>query len=165
MPNLLSADKRRMEALMEAIANMSRAFWGPEPDTCRAMLQGDWLQPFRRLSTALTCEPEDAPPKYVPPEHVPIDTIGRLETLISSHADADSLFEYLETGYVSLFVSNREGICAPLYQSCYDDRERPGKPGLNAGYRAAQPASYHCCVSSHDRARAIHCDPRLERQP
>jgi TorA maturation chaperone TorD len=123
MPNLLSADNRLTEALLEAIANMSGAFWGPEPDTCRAMRQGDWLRPLRRLSTAFACEPADA--------------VKRLEALISSHADADALFEHLETDYVSLFVSNRGGICAPLYQSCYDDAERPGHPGMLMGPSAA----------------------------
>ena len=128
MPNLLSADNRLGEALLEAIANMSRAFWGPEPDTCRAMRQGEWLRPLRLLSTALACDPTDA--------------VNRIEAMISPHVDADALFEHLETDYVSLFVSNRGGSAprstspattmpnAPVTRECSWDRQpRPCRRG------------------------------------
>ena len=53
-------------------------------------------------------------------------------TDLRNFKDADSLYDYLETAYVRLFISHRHGIAAPLYESCYHGVE-PGDKGSLMG--------------------------------
>ena len=44
---------------------------------------------------------------------------GAIEEAFQNFSDADALFQNLEAEYVRLFISHRDGIAAPLYESCY----------------------------------------------
>ncbi|MDB4264812.1 molecular chaperone TorD family protein, partial [bacterium] len=65
-------------------------------------------------------------------KHDPPDVLQRIESDLNNFSNADSLFQYLETEYVRLFISHRDGIAAPLYESCYVGVE-PGETGSLMG--------------------------------
>lgn len=75
------------------------------------MLHGDFLRPFEQLGAVLSGELSEALQKIV--------------SIVADFADADSLFCHLEETYVSLFITHKEGIVAPLYQSCYEFKNAP----------------------------------------
>ena len=56
---------------------------------------------------------------------------------MSGFSDAQSLFDFLETTYVRLFINSRGGISAPLYHSCYlesgQENAAPSIMGETAG--------------------------------
>ena len=85
---------------------MIQTFWGPSAEVCEQMKTGTYLQPLEILAPALDCAPPDA--------------VAQLVDLFHDTADAQDLFSILETDYVRLFVSDRAGIAAPLYASCYE---------------------------------------------
>ncbi len=99
------------EALLESIRKLCRVFWGPTLESCNEMLKDTYLASFAAL------DPES---KMYPP-----DTLDRLTDIIKGFSDPNALFQYLEEGYVRLFINNRGGISAPLYESCYEDENNP----------------------------------------
>ncbi|CAB1055451.1 hypothetical protein D1BOALGB6SA_184 [Olavius sp. associated proteobacterium Delta 1] len=105
MSNFLSLDEQLTKALLDSIKRLSDLFWGPDRQTCGEMLTGDFWQPFKTLDIVL---------EYNPPE-----VFQKIENTLNKFTDKDSLFNYLETAYVRLFISHRDGITAPLYESCY----------------------------------------------
>lgn len=119
MEKLSSPSQDQQQAVLEGLAFLSQIFWGPDPETCDTMIQRNCLQPFEILSPLMTFDPPGA--------------IEEIAAFISEHADSISLFENLEESYVHLFISNRSGIPAPLYQSCYSDAARPGGHALLMG--------------------------------
>jgi TorA-specific chaperone len=80
-------------------------FWGPNLQNCHEILAGTYFQPFTTLESMLKFKPTDV--------------LQKIESSLKNFTDADSLFQYLETEYVRLFISHRDGIAAPLYESCY----------------------------------------------
>jgi TorA-specific chaperone len=79
---------------------------------------GTYFQPFTTLKSVLKLDPADV--------------LQRLESDLKNFSNAESLFQYLETAYVRLFISHRDGIAAPLYESCYVGVE-PGATGSLMG--------------------------------
>jgi len=123
MPRLNLSLIRRKSAVLDALEVLSRVFWGPDDDSCRAMITGGYLLPFEILSPLMSVDPPTA--------------VADIKAFISSHSDAGSLFEALETSYVRLFISNRGGIAAPLHQSCYTEEQSASGVGLLMGAPAA----------------------------
>ena len=105
MCNAGSLDDRQAKAIRDSIQKLCELFWGPDLKKCGEILRGDYWHPFRVLETELKFDPPDA--------------FGRIETDLENFSDADSLYRYLEAAYVRLFISHRDGIAAPLYESCY----------------------------------------------
>jgi TorA-specific chaperone len=119
-PDLLS--DRQQHALVDAVALISRVFWGPSREDCSAMVNGEFLEPFRTLSPLLPAECSDA--------------LQEINDFIFTHTDADSLYDTLEAAYVRRFISDRGGITAPLYESCYTGTTRGREAGLLMGTAA-----------------------------
>ena len=103
----LTADHRF--ALLDLFKKGCALFWGPNREMCREMLEDDFFWPLDTLGAMLVTEPPDAP--------------AALKSLLQSHSDSKALYKNLEEAYVTFFVNARGGIAAPLYQSCYDDRD------------------------------------------
>ena len=119
MPESLSA------AIMEGLAFVSKVFWGPELEYCRAIHQEDGLAISMEFAFLSNAEPFNA-------------TIEKIGTFVGSYQDGEDLFQSLETEFVALFISNREGIPAPLYHSCYSGSEETGSQPLLMGEPAVE---------------------------
>jgi len=77
---------------------LSAGCFGPDLEFCRSIHEDDGListmEPFK-------------------------ESVEKIGAVIHSFEDGEALFNDLEARYVSLFISNRQGIAAPLYHSCY----------------------------------------------
>jgi TorA maturation chaperone TorD len=98
-------DDEQITALVAGVQTLSELFWGPNLQRCDEILAGTYFKPITALESVL---------KFNPP-----DVLQKIESDLTNFSDADSFFQYLETEYVRLFISNRDGIAAPLYESCY----------------------------------------------
>ena len=85
-------------AIQEGLSFVSRVFWGPDLEFCQSIHEDDWL-----ISTMKPYK----------------ESVAKISAVIRSFEDGEALFNDLESHYVSLFISNRQGIAAPLYHSCY----------------------------------------------
>lgn len=128
-----SPDRRR--DLLEALALLSRLYWGPDADLCRLL-----LGPGRELLSRL-----DAAPGLASPD---------LSADLDRFSDPAAMAEELEPLYVSLFVNRPGGVVAPLYHSCYQDQgllmgpaagemaRRLGEAGLELDLASAEPPDH-----------------------
>jgi TorA-specific chaperone len=120
-------DIQLTKALLDSIHKLCDLFWGPDPQKCGEMLAGDYWNTFNVLESSLKLNSFEA--------------VKKLKIVLENFTDADSLCQYLETAYVRLFVSHRDGIAAPLYESCYVGVESGqkgslmGKPALRMKQR------------------------------
>lgn len=112
-------------AVMEGLAFCSAVFWGPDPAQCRAMHGGDSLAFLEKDSLLWTFE-------------WCRNACRDIEAVVHAHAHGDALFQALEERYVSLFISNRQGIDAPLYHSCYPGDDALGSRPLLMGAPALE---------------------------
>ena len=123
----MSPNDEQKTALVAGVRILSELFWGPNLQKCHEILSGTYFQPFKALESVL---------KFHPP-----DVLQKIESVLKNFTDADSLFQLLETNYVRLFISHRDGIAAPLYESCYfgveagDTAPLMGKPALRMKQR------------------------------
>jgi TorA-specific chaperone len=101
----MSPNNEQITALVASVQKLSELFWGPNLQKCHEILSGSYFQPFTPLKSVL---------KFNPP-----DVLQRMASGLKNFLTADSLFQHLETDYVRLFISHRDGIAAPLYESCY----------------------------------------------
>lgn len=93
------------ELILDGLAIVGRLFWGPDTELCAQLWEGPVRRRLAELGGALSPEGVEA-----------------LEALLSGMDGAggpEGLCEALETEYVRRFVSDRGGIPAPLYHSCY----------------------------------------------
>jgi TorA-specific chaperone len=97
--------------LMGGLQKVCGVFWGPGMDQCSEMLEKGYFHEFESLAVFLD-------PDYA-------DAVKKLRKNIQGFPDASSLFNFLEDAYVRLFVNGREGVTAPLYQSCYAYENAP----------------------------------------
>jgi TorA-specific chaperone len=106
------------DCLLQGLAFFSRIFWGPEQKTCAEIINESSLGWSSRLAPLLD-------PSFA-------KTVDELKTLTKKLCDDDALFRYLEESYIRLFVNARDGIPAPLYQSCYVAENAPlmGPPAV-----------------------------------
>ena len=114
----MSPDDEQITDLVAGVQMLSELFWGPNLQRCHDILAGTYFQPFTTLESVL---------KFNPP-----DVLQRIESHLKNFPDPDSLFQNLEPDYVRLFISHRDGIAAPLYESCYFGVE-PGETGSLMG--------------------------------
>ena len=127
MTNSFSLEEQEIEALLLSIKKLSDWFWGPDRQKCDEMLTSDYWHCFLALETQL---------KFDLPE-----AVKKIITDLKNFKDADSFYNFLETAYVRLFISHRNGIAAPLYESCYhgvgpgDRGSLMGEPALKMKQR------------------------------
>jgi len=112
-------------AIMEGLAFVSKVFWGPELEYCRAIHQEDGLAISTVFAFLSNAEPFNA-------------TIEKIGAFVRSYQDDEALFQSLEAEFVTLFISNRQGIAAPLYHSCYPGSEGTGSQPLLMGEPAVE---------------------------
>jgi len=124
---LMLPNDERITALVAGVQTLCGLFWGPNLQKCQEILSGTYFEPFTTLERAL--------------EFNPPDVLQRLESELKNFPNADLLFQHLESDYVRLFISHRDGIAAPLYESCYfgveagDTAPLMGKPALRMKQR------------------------------
>ena len=97
------------QALLEVIQKMTHFYWGPTLEQCEDMLQVSFWFPMEKVLPLM-----DAPSTEV---------YKKIETTLDNFPHARALFDCLEEEYVRLFISDRQGIRAPLYASCYAGEE------------------------------------------
>jgi len=111
MNNHKSLPENQQEALLESIRELCRVFWGPTRETCNQMMKESYVLSFAALDPELKISPSNA--------------LEQLAEVLRGFSGPDALFNYLEEGYVRLFVNDRGRIIAPLYESCYEDKKNP----------------------------------------
>lgn len=127
MNNLLLPDERQTTAMLDAIRKLSDMFWGPDIKKCGELLSAGYWHSFIELEAVLKLDPPGV--------------VKKIKTDLENFTDANSLYNYLETAYVALFISHRDGIAAPLYESCYhgiepgDKGSLMGEPALRMSHR------------------------------
>ena len=110
---------------MEGLAFVSKVFWGPDLEFCQSIHEDEGLYSTTEPAGWPTMEPFK-------------ETVAQIDAVVRSYQDAEALFNDLEASYVSLFISNREGIAAPLYHSCYTGPEGTQSESLLMGEPAVE---------------------------
>ena len=105
MKTKIELNTDQQQALLDSLAMISLAFWGPTPDSCEWILDDHYLKSLEILS--------DVTDESFQQE------ISALRSYLSQFNSPPDLQELLEETYIRLFVSHKEGITAPLYHSCY----------------------------------------------
>ena len=139
----MSRNDEQITALVAGVQILSEWFWGPNLLMCQKILAGTYFQPFATLERVL---------KFNPP-----DVLQKIESGLKNFSDADSFFQYLETDYVRLFISHRDGIAAPLYESCYFGVE-PGETASLMGEPAIR-------MKRSFEAKGLSVDTRISEPP
>ena len=57
---MLCPTEKQKRALLEGIGVMCQIFWGPNPDLCEKVMQGDFFSPFKVLNSELNYNPSEA---------------------------------------------------------------------------------------------------------
>jgi TorA-specific chaperone len=99
------------KALLMAIKSICRVFWGPDERFCQSVQNGSFLSPFKELSTWVVFNPPNI--------------LNQIRRVVAHYSNVPSFCSDLEETYVRLFISNRGGIVAPLYHSCYEYESAP----------------------------------------
>ncbi len=111
-----SGNKKFNIAVLEGIQIMCRVFWGPDLDSCRHMIEGIFLQSFEMIPGKSEKGKSEKKSSFI---------LDKINLIINGFQSYHSFFEHLNECYVRLFVNNKEGITAPLYQSCYEFENAP----------------------------------------
>ena len=162
--SLSELSQRECATYLNGLALVSQIFWGPEPNACDEMLSGQYLQDLTDLNDLL--DQEGSGPQR------------EMALYLSKFSDPAQLADALEGEYLPLFISDKGGIAAPLYHSCYESpdgtmmgrpavmmRERLKRAGLSLGGQSAEPPD-HLAVELEYlflmlEAAFNHDDPRL----
>jgi TorA maturation chaperone TorD len=114
------------KSLLNGLALMSQIYWGPTPELCEDLARPALVEEVTELSGVLGAESNRA-------------AQGLLGCLHRAASRGD-LQDVLESAYVSIFVNDRGGAAAPIYQSCYDspDGVLMGRPALMMQERLSQ---------------------------
>ena len=107
---------REQSILLDGLKLISQIFWVPSGDRCVEMVEEEFLTRLEELTSVI--------------DETSTEDLRQMLSIIRRFKDGNSLCEYLEPAYVRLFISAREGITAPLYESCYEYEDAPlmGKP-------------------------------------
>jgi len=97
--------------IYNAIESMCRMFWGPDLESCKQMKQGIFFNSWEAVLKASGLDSFAA--------------MDSIKSIINQFDTEQALFDHLNECYVRLFVNTREGIAAPLYQSCYEFENAP----------------------------------------
>jgi len=104
-------NQKNKDLILDGVQIMCQVFWGPDLDSCRLMKEGSFFQAFENFFTESGTE-----------STILIDDI---KLIINTFDTQQSLYGHLNECYVRLFVNSREGIAAPLYESCYEFENAP----------------------------------------
>jgi TorA-specific chaperone len=97
--------KNEQQALLKSLEEMSSVFWGPDLKKCTQLLQKPFWSSLDKLAAQYGAGRFEA--------------LNEIKSVLQEFRNPEALFHHLEEGYVRLFISDREGITAPLYESCY----------------------------------------------
>jgi putative dimethyl sulfoxide reductase chaperone len=97
--------KKQKASILNGLRNLCGIFWGPDANRCEDIFHG--LCPGTSEDFAFLLEGKAA------------DPLAEIKTFVATFSDAVTLYSCLEEEYVRLFISNRSGIKAPLFHSCY----------------------------------------------
>ena len=106
----MNLTENQQQALLEILKKLIAVFWGPNPKKCSQMLQESFFGSFDKLA--------ELSGKW---------NVHEIKSVLRDFKNADTLFDRLEEGYVRLFISDRGGVAAPLYESCYAKTEGGAK--------------------------------------
>ena len=98
--------KDQQQAILEVLEEISSIFWGPDLKKCTEMLQKPIIGAFEQLASQ--------------PGFQNFEAATEIKSIFKKFASAESFFHHLEEAYVRLFISDRKGVTAPLYASCYE---------------------------------------------
>ena len=90
---------------MAGLKEMISVFWGPDLEKCAGMLQKPVIGAFDQLASQ--------------PNFRNFGALTEIKSILKKFASAEAFFHHLEEAYVRLFISDRKGVAAPLYESCY----------------------------------------------
>ncbi len=101
----MDVPQKHYELILECLDLMSRVFWGPDPQFVETLWEGGFTDFFYHLDSML--------------DGKIVTFAADIQSLTSQFQDSDSLLGELNSVYVQLFVNSKEGVVAPLFQSCY----------------------------------------------
>ncbi|MBN2419940.1 MAG: molecular chaperone TorD family protein [Deltaproteobacteria bacterium] len=99
------------KAILEGIDALCCIFWGPDPDQCRTLLDGDFTAVFENVETELG--------------PVINKDLNKFKSILNKYDDPENFFLVLNEEYVRLFISNPGGVTAPLFESCHEYENAP----------------------------------------
>ncbi|MGD1972352.1 MAG: molecular chaperone TorD family protein [Desulfobacterales bacterium] len=102
MTSSMTLTKDQQQALLEILKQATSVFWGPDLEKCTEMLQESFLGSFDKLAV----QPGNR-------------NVHEIKSVLKKFENAEDFLQHLEEGYVRLFISDRGGVTAPLYESCY----------------------------------------------
>lgn len=125
MNRINTISSERSAGLLSGLRFLCRLFWGPDPRLCREMVQGGFLSVFGPLRAVLPKQAAGAADTFV--------------AFLKDRPEPDALCRELQITYARLFVSDREVLSAPIYQSCYlfDGAPLMGPPAIRMRERLA----------------------------
>jgi TorA-specific chaperone len=100
------SSRDQQHALLELLKEIISIFWGPDLQKCSEILQKPFLYSIDKLAAQT--------------DFWNFETLTEIKSVLNRFASAEGLFHHLEEAYVRLFVSDRKGVTAPLYASCYE---------------------------------------------
>lgn len=106
-----SLKTKSQKVILEGIDALCCIFWGPDPDQCRTLLDGDFTSVFKTVEKELGKNIQEG--------------FNKFKEIIKKYEDPEELFLALNEEYVKLFISNLHGITAPLFESCYEYKNAP----------------------------------------
>jgi len=106
-----SSKIKSQKVILEGIDALCCIFWGPDPDQCRTLLDGDFTAVFETVEKALGNKIHEG--------------LNKFKAIIQAYDDPEELFLTLNEEYVRLFISNLNGVTAPLFESCYEYENAP----------------------------------------
>jgi TorA-specific chaperone len=115
------SSKDQQQALLEILKEMINVFWGPDLKKCTDMLQKPVTGAFDELATQANFHN--------------FGTLTEIKSILKKFENSEAFFYHLEQAYVRLFISDRTGVTAPLYASCYANTET-GEKALLMGQAA-----------------------------
>ena len=125
MKRLSLLNENQRNVLLDGVNVLCQIFWGPSLPQCKALRKQEILREMELLNLLMAI-------------NASINT-DKLNAIIRRFESSEDLFDYLETTYVRLFISNRKGMLIPLYQSCYEYENAPmmGAPAVAMKERLA----------------------------
>jgi len=113
------SSRDQQHALLALLKEMISVFWGPDLQKCTEIFQKPFLDSIDKLSAQA--------------DFWNFETLTEIKSVLNKFTSAEALFHHLEEAYVRLFISDRAGVTAPLYASCYVNKKSGEKPLLMGG--------------------------------
>jgi putative dimethyl sulfoxide reductase chaperone len=100
------SSRDQQHAFLALLKEMISIFWGPDLQKCTEIFQKPFLGSIDKLSAQT--------------DFWNFETLTEIKSVLNKFTSAEALFHHLEEAYVRLFISDRKGVSAPLYASCYE---------------------------------------------